>query len=161
MDKAKSFMSNNWQWLLTSIFLVGLNFGIAQTQLASKVNKEEAREIAKEEIKSVMQYYFSETEGAVMQTELKNIKAQLNRIEKKLDQKGKIASGTGAAGIVIALIINFGTISNELQEWWYMAKGEKVNPSSLKNISEDKFADNPDYYIANSTGERQIPDKQK
>ena len=87
MEKAKSFIENNWQWLLTSALLIGMNFGVAQTQLATKVNEEEARTIAKEEIKNEVKHYFPDTRGVILETELKNIKAQLNRIEKKLDKK--------------------------------------------------------------------------
>ena len=63
------------------------------------------------------------------------------------NNKGKIATGTGVSGIVIAIILNFGTISDELQEWFYMAKGETSKPSSERNISDAKFSDKSDYFI--------------
>lgn len=73
------------------------------------------------------------------------------------NHKGKIAAGTGVSGVLIALFMNFGTISNELQEWFYMAKGESVKPSSIEKVSEDKFADKSDYVIINSTGKKTNP----
>ena len=67
------------------------------------------------------------------------------------NNKGKIAASTGASGIIIALILNFGTISDELQEWFYMAKGETSKPSSEMNISDAKFTDKPDYFSKESS----------
>ena len=52
-----------------------------------------------------------------------------------------------AGAIILAIIVNFGTISNELQEWFYMAKGEESKPSSEKIRSMDLYTDNPDYFI--------------
>jgi len=51
-----------------------------------------------------------------------------------------------AGAIAIAIIVNFGTISNELQEWFYMAKGEETKPSSVENYSEARFTDKPEYF---------------
>ncbi len=87
MDKAKTFIEQNWKWLLTSMLLIGVNFGIAQTQLALKINAEEARIIAKEEIKEVVEHYFSDTEGAVLKTQLKSIQKQLDRIEALVERR--------------------------------------------------------------------------
>jgi len=67
------------------------------------------------------------------------------------NNKGKIVTGTGVSGIIIALILNFGTISDELQEWFYMAKGETSKPSSLENVSDAKFIDKPDYFSQQSS----------
>ena len=67
---------------------------------------------------------------------------------------------TGAA-IALAVVVNFGTISDELQEWFYMAKGEKTKPSSLDNPSMDKFTDKPDYFIEESRTTKQEPSKKK
>ena len=67
------------------------------------------------------------------------------------NNKGKIAASTGASGIIIALILNFGTISDELQEWFYMAKGETSSPSSEMNISDAKFLDKSDYFSNQSS----------
>jgi len=67
------------------------------------------------------------------------------------NNKGKIAAGTGFSGIVIALLLNFGTISDELQEWFYMAKGETSKPSSLENVSDAKYSDKSDYFPKQSS----------
>ena len=56
-----------------------------------------------------------------------------------------------AGAILLAVIVNFGTISNELQEWFYMAKGEGSKPSSEKNISDAKFSDKTDYFQQNAS----------
>ena len=56
-----------------------------------------------------------------------------------------------AGAIALAVIVNFGTISNELQEWFYMAKGEESKPSSEKNISDAKFSDKTDYFQQNAS----------
>ena len=56
-----------------------------------------------------------------------------------------------AGAIALAVIVNFGTISNELQEWFYMAKGEGSKPSSEKNISDAKFSDKTDYFQQNAS----------
>ncbi len=69
----------------------------------------------------------------------------MNEIVK--NNKGKIATGTGVSGVIIAIILNFGTISDELQEWFYMAKGEESKPSSEMNYSDAKFSDKSDYFI--------------
>jgi len=58
---------------------------------------------------------------------------------------------TGIGAIALAVIVNFGTISNELQEWFYMAKGEGSKPSSEKNISDAKFSDKTDYFQQNAS----------
>ena len=58
---------------------------------------------------------------------------------------------TGIWAIALAVIVNFGTISNELQEWFYMAKGEESKPSSEKNISDAKFSDKTDYFQQNAS----------
>jgi hypothetical protein len=49
--------------------------------------------------------------------------------------------------VLVALISQFGTISDELQEWFYMAKGKESKPSSETNYSDAKFTDKPDYFI--------------
>ena len=54
------------------------------------------------------------------------------------NNKGKIVTGTGVSGIIIAIVLNFGTISDELQEWFYMAKGEGSKPSSEKNYNIER-----------------------
>ena len=56
-----------------------------------------------------------------------------------------------AGAILLAIVVNFGTISNELQEWFYMAKGETSKPSSEKNISDAKFSDKTDYFQQNAS----------
>ena len=56
-----------------------------------------------------------------------------------------------AGAILLAVIVNFGTISNELQEWFYMAKGEESKPSLEKNISDAKFSDKTDYFQQNAS----------
>ncbi len=73
----------------------------------------------------------------------------MNKIIK--NNKGMIATGTGISGIIIAIILNFGTISDELQEWFYMAKGEESKPSSEMNYSDAKFTDKPDYFQQQSS----------
>ena len=73
-----------------------------------------------------------------------------------MTNKGKIATGTGVSGVLIALFLNFGIISDELQEWWYMAKGEDRTPAPLENVSEDRLKDNPDYFIEQSIPKERI-----
>ena len=66
------------------------------------------------------------------------------------NNKGKIVTGTGVSGIIIAIVLNFGTISDELQEWWYMANGERGNPSSEKNYYLDRHVPDNDYETKSS-----------
>ena len=63
------------------------------------------------------------------------------------NNKGKATAGA----ILLAVVVNFGTISDELQEWFYMAKGETSNPSSLKNVSDAKYSDKSDYFPQQSS----------
>ncbi len=87
MDKAKSFIEQNWKWLLTSVLLIGVNLGIVKAQLAMKINEKEAREIAQEEIKDAIIHYYPDIKGMILETELKNIQKQLDRIEALVERR--------------------------------------------------------------------------
>ena len=87
MEKAKSFFEQNWKWLLTSLILIAFNFGVTQTQLAMKTDKEEVRAIAKEEVLEQVEHYYPKWSGIKLETNYKNIKEQLDRIEKLLNRK--------------------------------------------------------------------------
>lgn len=65
---------------------IGINIGVSQTQLASKVDTEEARKIAKEEVQIELKHFFTDSDGKVLQSQMKDLKEQIKTINDKLDR---------------------------------------------------------------------------
>lgn len=65
---------------------IGINIGVSQTQLASKVDTEEARKIAKEEVQIELKHFFTDSDGKVLQSQMKDLKEQMKTINDKLDR---------------------------------------------------------------------------
>lgn len=73
--------------VVVSMFVgVGINIGVSQTQLASKVDTEEARKIAKEEVQIELKHFFTDSDGKVLQSQMKDLKEQIKTINDKLDR---------------------------------------------------------------------------
>jgi len=77
-------------WLIITIvsFFIGLgiNIGISQTQLSSKVDEPQARKIAKEEVSYELKHFFSDSDGKVLKSQLDDLKEKMNKMDDKLDR---------------------------------------------------------------------------
>ncbi|MFA7360772.1 MAG: hypothetical protein WC139_07020 [Candidatus Kapaibacterium sp.] len=77
----------SYEWLFTSLILIGINFGIIRTQLKNKVDRSEVRDL----VDSVMNKHlekcpmikesYSAVNGAILETEIKNIKKSLDEVK--------------------------------------------------------------------------------
>ena len=65
---------------------VGINIGVSQTQLANKIESEEARKIAKEEVQIELKHFFTDSDGKVLQSQMQDLKEQMKTINYKLDR---------------------------------------------------------------------------
>jgi hypothetical protein len=77
-EKTRSFLSDNWQWLVTIIFMAGVNFTVIQ----SKVDSEQVRSIVKEELKETV---YSRTDGKVLETRFDAVEKKMDISDKKQD----------------------------------------------------------------------------
>ena len=77
-------------WLIITIvsFFVGLgiNIGVSQTQLASKLDEPQTRKIAKEEVNNELKHFFSDSDGKVLKSQLDDLKEKMNKMDDKLDR---------------------------------------------------------------------------
>lgn len=73
------FISNNFEWVITSLVLIAVNFGMIKQQLKEKVNKSEVSEMIED---SVFEHFnncpkihnsFSNVKGAILQTKVEKI----------------------------------------------------------------------------------------
>ena len=88
--KSSGFAIIERGWLIVIIvaFFIstGIGIGVSQTQLELKVDKITAQEIAREEIKAELKYFFSEVDGNVVQTKLDYLIMQIDELNKRLDR---------------------------------------------------------------------------
>lgn len=77
-------------WLILTIisFFVGLgiNIGVSQTQLASKIDDKQARVIIKEELTERLQHYGTDVDVKVLESKLEALTRQLQEVDKKLER---------------------------------------------------------------------------
>ena len=78
----KRFWENNWKWLISIIFIAGVNFGGLQMTIDGKINEKEARAIAKEEINDKLdKQVYSLISGTRLEEEMKNLKTSLEDLK--------------------------------------------------------------------------------
>lgn len=65
---------------------MGIGIGISQTQLVSKIDEKRATEIAKEVSSEQLKHFFTDTDGKVLQSQMKDLKEKMNQIDQKLDR---------------------------------------------------------------------------
>lgn len=96
----KDWIFSNFKWILTLVvigvsnyFLLANKIDANTKALENKLNKEEAHQYIDDRIRQSfddnLKFYFSDTDGQVLKTEVNNLKEQIDRFERLLDRKNK------------------------------------------------------------------------
>lgn len=87
-DKGMVTIQKGWLILTIASFFVGIgiNIGVSQTQLATKLDDKQARVIIKEELNEQLKHYGTDVDVKVLENKFETLNKQLEEINKKLDR---------------------------------------------------------------------------
>lgn len=87
-DNGYSFIKRSWFYIMIAVFILttGINIGVSQNQLAQKVDKDQSRKIAKEEVQTELKHFFTDSDGRVLQSQMKDLEKQVEKMNQKLDR---------------------------------------------------------------------------
>lgn len=78
------------EWIITSIILIAVNFGVIKTQIKNKIDKSEAIELIDESVSDHFNQCpnshsaFSNVNGAILKTKVENIEKTLDVMTKDI-----------------------------------------------------------------------------
>lgn len=72
--------------VISFFMITGISIGVSQNQLENKINSEEARKIAKEEVQVELKHFFTDSDGKVLQSQMQELKDQIRIMNDKLDK---------------------------------------------------------------------------